>query len=153
MTQTPTRNRLPLFVIVVSLICAVIYGFVCWNSASKSDAEPTSYDYLFLALYQCLSVMSYLGALWLIGRRSTFRGLETIVVLFLVSIAGPIVPYVASCIEVWTKYQLELGWFLRHAAVAGLLHIGGMLLVMIFTYTTLFLLMLPFPSARNLAGI
>ena len=139
---------------VVCLICAVIYGLFCWNSTFKSDAEPAGADYLFLIVYQCLSLLSYLGILWLFARRSTFRGLEPFVVLSIVSVVGTVVPYVASSIQIWLKYRLELGWFLRQSAIAGLLHLGGMWLVTMFIYTTFFLLTWPLRRVtRNLDGI
>ena len=154
MNQTSTQQRPPVFVIVSCVLSAVVFGFICWNSTLRSDAEPTTRDYLFLLLYQCLSLISYLGVLWFFARLSNFRGTEIIVVLFLISVFGTIVPYVASSVQIWANHQLELGWFLRQSAVAGLLFNVGMLVMMAVTSTVGFLFTLPFRRAtRNVAGI
>jgi hypothetical protein len=154
MNQSSTQRRPPVFVIVSCFLSAVVFGFICWNSTLRSDAEPTTRDYLFLLLYQCLSLISYLGALWFFARLSSFRGTEIIVVLFLISVFGTIVPYVASSVQIWANHQLELGWFLRQSAVAWLLFNVGMLVMMAVTSTVGFLLTLPFRNAtRNVAGI
>lgn len=154
MTQTSTRQRPPVFVIVACVLSAVVFGFICWNSTLRSDAEPTMRDYLFLLLYQCLSLISYLAALWFFGRLSNFRGTEIIVVLFLISVFGTIVPYVTSSVQIWATHQLELGWFLRQSAVAWLLLNVCMLVMMAVTSTVGFLFTLPFRRAtRNVAGI
>jgi hypothetical protein len=154
MTQTSTQQRPPVFVVVACVLSAVVFGFICWNSTLRSDAEPTTRDYLFQVLYQCLSLISYLALLWFFGRLSSFRGTEIIVVLFLISVFGTIVPYVASSVQIWANHQLELGWFLRQSAVAWLLLNVGMLVMMALTSTVGFLLTLPFRRAtRNVAGI
>jgi uncharacterized membrane protein len=153
MTHTSTRQRPPVFVIVACVLSAVVFGFICWNSTLRSDAEPTTRDYLFLLLYQCLSLISYLVTLWYFGRLSDFHGTETIVVLFLISVFGTIVPFVASSVQIWTTHQLELGSFLRQSAVAWLLLNVVMLVMMAVTSTVGFLLTLPFRNgARNVAG-
>jgi hypothetical protein len=154
MNQTPTRQRPPVFVIVACVLSAVVFGFICWNSTLRSDAEPTTRDYSFLLLYQCLSLISYLAALWFFTRLSNFRGTEIIVVLFLISIFGTILPYVATSVQIWATHQLELGWFLRQSAVAWLLLNVGMLVMMAVTASVGFLLTLPFRhTTRNIAGI
>src|SRR5437764_504822 len=121
MARTSTHQRPPLFVIVACVLSAAVFGFICWNSTLRSNAEPTTRDYLFLLLYQLLSLISFLAALWYFGRLSDFRGTEILVVLFLISVFGTVVPYVASSVQIWATHQLELGSFLRQSAVAWLL--------------------------------
>jgi len=153
MGQTFTKQRPPVYVILACVLSALVFGFICWNSTLRSDAEPTTRDYLFLLLYQSLSLISYLATLWFFGRLSNFHGTEIIVVLFLISVFGTIVPYIASGVQIWTTYQLELGWFLRQSAVAWLLLNAGMLVIMAVTSTVGFLLTLPFRiGARNVAS-
>src|SRR5438067_2385587 len=96
MNRTSTGQHPPVFVIVSCVLSAVMFGFICWNSTLRSNAEPTTRDYLFLFLYQFLALISYLAALWCFGRLSHFRGTEIIVVLFLISVFGTVIPYVAS---------------------------------------------------------
>src|SRR5262245_45501234 len=152
MTQAPnTRKRPPLFAIVACILCAITFGFICWNSTLSSDAQVTTGDYLFLVLYECISLISYLVVLWLFSRISKFRGTEVIGVLFLTSIIGTIVPYVASCIQIWMTHELDLGWFIRHSAVALLLLNIGMLIFMGFTAAVGFVLTLTFRTATSKA--
>ena len=154
MTEMATHKRPPVFVIVACVICAIAFGFLCWNSTLRSDAEPTTQDYLFLLLYQCLSFVSYLSALCFFRRLSDFRGTAIIPALFFISVFGTIIPYAASSIQIWANHQLELGWFLRQSVVAWLLMNIGMLLVMAFTSMVGFLLELPFRhQTRNDARI
>ena len=154
MARTSTHQRPPLFVIVACVLSAAVFGFICWNSTLRSNAEPTTRDYLFLLLYQLLSLISFLAALWYFGRLSDFRGTEILVVLFLISVFGTVVPYVASSVQIWATHQLELGSFLRQLAVAWLLLNVGMLVTMAVTSTVGFLLTLPFRHpTRNVAGI
>jgi|GEM_PF-2520055 len=154
MTQTSTRQRPPVFVIVACVLSAVASGFICWNSTLRSDAEPTGQEYLFLLLYQCVSLISYMSVLWFFGRLSNFRGTEIIVVLFLISVFGTVVPYIASSVQIWVNHQLELGWFLRQSAVAWLLLNVGMLVMMAVTSAVGFLVTLPFrQTTRGVAGI
>jgi hypothetical protein len=154
MNELPKQKRPPLFVIVACIVCSIAFGFLCWNSTLSSDAEPTTRDYLFLLLYQCLSLVSYLAALWYFGRLSNFRGTEVIVVLFLISVSGSVVPYVASSVQLWANHQLEIGWFLRQSIVAWLLMNVAMLALMAVTSMVGFLLTLPFRhQTRHVADI
>ena len=154
MTRITKQNRPPLFVIVACVLCALAFGYICWNSTLRSDAEPIGRDYLFLLLYECVSLFSYLGALWFFARLSHFRGTEIVVVLFFISVLGTVIPYVASSVQIWVNNQLDLGWFLRQSAVAWLLLSGGMLVLMAVTSTVGFLLTLPFRQpTRPVAGI
>jgi hypothetical protein len=149
-----TNNRPPLYVIVACILSAIACGFLCWNFTLRSDAEPTTRDYLFLLVYLCLSLMSYLGGLGLLARLSHFRGTEVIVVLFLISVAGTTVPYVASSVQIWATHSLELASFLRQSAVAWVLYNGGMLGFMTVVATVAFIVTLPFrPATRNVAGV
>jgi len=146
------RKYPPLFVIVACVVCAIALGFTCWNRTLRSDAEPTSRDYWFLLLYQLLSFISYFFALWFFSRLTEFRGTEVIVVLFLISVSGTIVTYVASSIQIWVYHQLELGWFLRQSAIAWLLLNVGMLILMMVSATAGFLLSLPFRRRVHTVG-
>jgi len=95
-----------------------------------------------------------MSVLWFFGRLSNFRGTEIIVVLFLISVFGTVVPYIASSVQIWVNHQLELGWFLRQSAVAWLLLNVGMLVMMAVTSAVGFLVTLPFrQTTRGVAGI
>ena len=154
MTRTSTQKRPPVFFVVACVLSAVVFGFICWNSTLRSDAQPTTRDYLFLLLYLCLSLISYLVALWFFGRLSNFRGTEIIVALFLISVFGTVVPYVASSVQILANHHLELGSFLRQSALAWLLLNVGMLVMMAVTSAVGFLVTLPFRHATcNVAGI
>jgi hypothetical protein len=154
MIESPKQKRPPLFVIVACVVCSIAFGFICWNSTLRSDADPTTRDYLFLLLYQYLSLISYLAVLWFFRRLSNFRGSETIVVLFLISVLGTVVPYVVSSVQIWANHQLQLGWFLRQSVVAWLLMNVAMLALMAVTSMVGFLLTLPFRhQARHVADI
>ena len=106
-TETSKQKHQPMFVIVACVFCAIAFAFTCWNQTLRSDAEPNTRDYWFLLLYQGLSLISYLSVLWFFGRLSNFRGTEIIVALFLISVFGTIVPYVASSVQIWANHQLE----------------------------------------------
>ena len=149
-----TNKRPPLYVIVACVLSAIACGCLCWNFTLRSDAEATTRDYLFLLLYLCLSLMSYLGGLWFFARLSRFQGTEVLVVLFLVSVFGTTAPYVASSAQIWTTHSLELAWFLRQSAVAWVLYNVGMLVFMTVVATVTFIVTLPFrPTTRNVAGV
>jgi len=149
-----TTNRPPVYVIAACILGAIACGFVCWNSTLRSDAEPTTRNFVFLLGYQCLSFLSYLGGLWYFSRRSNFSRAEVIVVLFLISAFGTTVTHVASSIQIWTSHHLEPGWFLRQSSVALLLYIVGMLVVVYVAAIVGFVLTLPFRNGtRNVAGV
>src|SRR5215831_12777280 len=130
MTRTLPRNRPPLFVVIACVLSAIIFGSICWDQTLRSDAATTTGDYLFLILYECLSLISYLALLWYFARLTKFRGGETVIALFLISAGGTGLPYLASSIRIWTKHQSEPGWFLRQSAVAWLILNIGMLIFM-----------------------
>ena len=148
-----TTNRPPVYVIAACISGAIACGLLCWNSTLKSDAEPTTCDLVFLLAYQCLSFFSYLGGLWFFSRRSNFSKPETIVVLFLISAFGTTVTFVASSVQIWATYHLELGWFLRQSSVALLLYNGGMLVTVYTAAIVGFVVTLPLRrGTRNVAG-
>ena len=152
MTDIPKENRVPVFVSVACVLCSLTFGLICSNQTLGSDGVATSRDYLFLILYECLSLASYLSALWFFKRLLNFRSTEIVPALFLISVLGTIIPYAASSIQIWVEHQLELGWFLRQSAVAWLLLNVGMMLMMAVTAMVGFLLSLPFLRKRSVAG-
>jgi len=138
------RNRAPGFVFVECVVSAIVFGAICWNSTLRSHAEPTTRDYLFLLLYEFLSLVSYIAAFRFFKRLSSFRGSEVLVVLFLISVSGTILPYVASSIQIWAEHSLQLGLFLRQSAVGWLMLNLGIFLLLGVTSVFGFLLTLPF---------
>ena len=144
MSEASILTRPPLFAIIACTVSALIFGALCWNSTLPSDAEPTTRDNLFLLMYECLSLISYLGTLLYFARISTFRALDAIVTLFLISLFATIIPYVVSSTHIWVTHQLNLRWFLQQAAVAWLIYVALMFTVMTVTSLVVSLMTLPF---------
>ncbi len=152
-TETREKNPPPEYVVAACVLCAIAGGYLCWNFTLRSDAQLTLRDFSFLLLYECLSLVSYLEALWCFGRISRFKGTEVIVALFFISVFGATVPYVASSVHFWATHSLELGSFVRESAAAWVLYNAGILVFMGVVATVAFLITLARQATRNVLGV